>query len=511
MLQPTFLAGFTGHRSGFDEEMNRAALREALQNLANRAGAIAARLDLYASVAEGSDVLCVETARELAIPVHVILPLPEEEFARDFSSPAAWERSRVQIDRIKGNPSRDSIRVVDGNAARPDCYFNQGITMLSAIDVLVALWDGAPSRSPGGTAEMIAQARRMGLPVVVIDSTSGKVHADQAIEACFAPDATIAELSQIAASAGIPKEGTAGNPEVLQDSLDAIATEEASRFRPSLARTVVCHGIAALLGAVVAFDGHAASRPAWKWPLALLQFILVSAALWMSYRLRRKHTQQRWIRCRFACELVRSIRASVPLLDPLHLEIAVHRPEWRRFALSASLLVLEHRPRLDSIQLRDEYLVTRLSESHPDGQIRHYRKMSPSATRRWRIAGKVSIWAASLSPVFVFLSFLNKLNKYRPVDSAWNLEQRPSTWILVVFLPIALPLVAGAANSLRHSLDAGRRNERYPQMVARLLAIRTSLEGLTTEYTIRAAVAQSEEALMDELIEWQFAMRNSAR
>ena len=63
MLQPTFLAGFTGHRSGFDEGMIRAALRKALQDLASRAGANGARLDLYASVAEGSDVLCVETAR----------------------------------------------------------------------------------------------------------------------------------------------------------------------------------------------------------------------------------------------------------------------------------------------------------------------------------------------------------------------------------------------------------------------------------------------------------------
>jgi hypothetical protein len=48
-------------------------------------------------------------------------------------------------------------------------------------------------------------------------------------------------------------------------------------------------------------------------------------------------------------------------------------------------------------------------------------------------------------------------------------------------------------------------------MVASLLEIRASLEGLTTEYTIRVAVARSEELLMDELIEWQFAMRNSSR
>jgi hypothetical protein len=510
MLRPTFLAGFTGHRSGFDEELIGAALRRALHDLAAQAAATGAELNLYASAAEGADVLCVETARAIGISVHVVLPLPEVEFAQDFSSPPTWQRSLVQIERGK-IPGRESTRVVEGNATRPDCYFNEGVAMLTAIDVLIAVWDGAPGRGAGGTAEMIAQARRMELPVLVIDAESGRIESDPGIKARFAHDPMMVELNAIAAAAGLTSGGNAPNPEALQNSLDVIATGEASRFRPSVARTVVCHGIAALLGAILAYDGGDTARPGWKWPLAFVQLILVCAALWMSYRLRRKQTQQRWIRCRFACELVRSIRASVPLLDPLHLEIAAQRPEWRRFAVSAALLVLECRPRTDCIQIRNQYLATRLSESHADGQIRHYRKMSPVATLRWRVAGKVSIWAATLSPLFVFLSFLNKINKYRPPEIAWNLEQRPSTWAFAVFLPIALPLIAGAANSLRHSLDAGRRYERYPQMVARLQEIRSMMEGLTTEHTVRAAVTQSEELLMDELIEWQFAMTRSGR
>jgi hypothetical protein len=36
--------------------------------------------------------------------------------------------------------------------------------------VLIALWDGQPSRGKGGTAEIVAYARQRGIPVVWIDA-----------------------------------------------------------------------------------------------------------------------------------------------------------------------------------------------------------------------------------------------------------------------------------------------------------------------------------------------------
>jgi hypothetical protein len=106
---------------------------------------------------------------------------------------------------------------------------------------------------------------------------------------------------------------------------------------------------------------------------------------------------------------------------------------------------------------------------------------------------------------------LNKLSKIWHAPDGWELEYHFMTWLAVGFLPIALPLTAGVAASLHHALDAGRRKQRYPQMVRALRGIRSALEGLETESTIRSAVVRSEDILQDELREWRHAMSSSKR
>ena len=41
-------------------------------------------------------------------------------------------------------------------------------TMLDRAEQLLAVWDGQPARGYGGTADVVAHARRGGLPVVVV-------------------------------------------------------------------------------------------------------------------------------------------------------------------------------------------------------------------------------------------------------------------------------------------------------------------------------------------------------
>jgi hypothetical protein len=40
--------------------------------------------------------------------------------------------------------------------------------MVKRADLLIAVWDGQPARSWGGTADVVAKARQLGLPVTVI-------------------------------------------------------------------------------------------------------------------------------------------------------------------------------------------------------------------------------------------------------------------------------------------------------------------------------------------------------
>jgi hypothetical protein len=503
MLTPRFLIGFTGHRSGTDEKVIGPPLLKVLTELKARAVALGGQAELYSSVAEGADNLCVEIARKLEMPVHLLLPLEDAEFEKDFSTPEAWKRSLDQITTARQRPGRDSVHQVSGEPSRPECYFNQAMHMLEAVDVLVAVWDQQPARGMGGTKEVIDQALATGVPVVQIASDSGEISGAENLVNCFKADAITTELNELAAKTQAPCADGAKDADGLQKCLDQIALTESGRFRPSLVRIILLHGFAALLAAAVTYH---VEKEHWfyqhRWVFTATELCLVISALWMTIRLHQRHTQETWIRCRFACELVRGLRSSVPLIDPLHPSITRHDPKWKRFALSAGLLVLEHQHLDQALLLREHYLATRLGGDLPGNQILHYQTQQPAATFWWNFTGSVATWSARLAPVFVLLSLLNKL-------SGRHWHEDPLGWTIVAFLPIALPLLAGVASGIRQALDAGRRKDRYPAMVERLTEIKAAQPGLQTGSSIRRAITHSEEILLDELIEWQLAVKNT--
>jgi hypothetical protein len=88
-----------------------------------------------------------------------------------------------------------------------------------------------------------------------------------------------------------------------------------------------------------------------------------------------------------------------------------------------------------------------------------------------------------------------------------------SVWspVFITFLPILLPLLAGTAGSLKVVTDAGRRAERYKMQAERLHALSNWFPTLKTPSSIRRAVVLTEEILLDELIEWHAASKNTGK
>jgi hypothetical protein len=206
---------------------------------------------------------------------------------------------------------------------------------------------------------------------------------------------------------------------------------------------------------------------------------------------------------------------SVPILDPLHPSVRFHDPAWARFALSSGILISRDRTTTDSRALRDDYVAVRLSETHEEGQIRHFMKMSPVAESRWKTTGMIAKWSALLAPFFVLFSLINKLSHLEHAPAfltklkKLDLGDHFPSWVVVALLPIALPLLAGAASAIRLALDAGRRRQRYPETVALLVSFKARLEGLETQGSIRHTVGQVEDILLDELREWQLNATNN--
>ena len=71
--QPEFVLGFVGHRHLADEVGLRPAIRLCLERFAAEAVRRGGRLNVYCSISYGADLLFIECAHELGLPVHLLL------------------------------------------------------------------------------------------------------------------------------------------------------------------------------------------------------------------------------------------------------------------------------------------------------------------------------------------------------------------------------------------------------------------------------------------------------
>ncbi|MBW6530325.1 hypothetical protein KZ820_06210 [Sphingomonas sp. RRHST34] len=175
--------GITGHRPPLLDAAaaERAAprLREALVALAEAAARIHAAearyfadappsLRFVTPLAEGADQLAAELALAAGYRVEAVLPLPRDDYRRDFTDNASDNAFDALLDR-----AGCALELPALPAGRPASYALAGRAVLAHSDVLVALWDGAPGRGIGGTADLVARALRQGLPVIHVPLDGG--------------------------------------------------------------------------------------------------------------------------------------------------------------------------------------------------------------------------------------------------------------------------------------------------------------------------------------------------
>ena len=150
--------GVTGHRDLVADEVP--ALKEKVRDFFLQLKSEFPDLDLQliTPLAEGSDRLVTNIALEMGIKLVVPLPMPQADYERDFSSPAAVEafRSSLKDARVinlrllpeaQGQPMTESIRDRQ--------YAQLGIFISNHAQILLALWDGKPSNATGGTSSVV--------------------------------------------------------------------------------------------------------------------------------------------------------------------------------------------------------------------------------------------------------------------------------------------------------------------------------------------------------------------
>lgn len=156
--------GVTGHRAlPADDRLTeqvRLAIRRAVA-LAPVAGGRPCPVIVLSPLAEGADRLVAREAMDVAgATLEAFLPLPAEDYCTDFATEASRQEFRTLLARAA------NVTIAAKQGSRNAAYEAAGQAVIDRADILIALWNGEGAQGRGGTAEMVAYARRQGVPLL---------------------------------------------------------------------------------------------------------------------------------------------------------------------------------------------------------------------------------------------------------------------------------------------------------------------------------------------------------
>jgi hypothetical protein len=159
------VVGFTGHRRVKNEKALAEVLLKVIASLQQEADrALIGR----SSIASGADTLFAEACLASNMKWIALLPFPEGEFKKDFSE-ADWTRAKGLLDRA------ERVEISSEIAERPRGYLDCGLATVDGAELMVAVWDGKAPRGQGGTADIVAHARAVQKPLILISADGVKI------------------------------------------------------------------------------------------------------------------------------------------------------------------------------------------------------------------------------------------------------------------------------------------------------------------------------------------------
>ena len=109
---------------------------------------------LLCSLAAGADLLCADAAEELGIPVTAVLPMPADDYRRDFGE-ADLAKLNHHLERAEAVFIAPAAEAKPAEPTRDFRYRQAGIWIAEHSHALLALWDGQPDESGCGTAAAV--------------------------------------------------------------------------------------------------------------------------------------------------------------------------------------------------------------------------------------------------------------------------------------------------------------------------------------------------------------------
>jgi hypothetical protein len=110
-------------------------------------------------LADGADQIFARAVVNLGGALEVFVPA--ERYRDALPEPAHREYDELISRAI-------AVHRLDHVESTSESHMDASVQMLRSADLLLAVWDGLPARSFGGTADVVAHARDIGVPVTAI-------------------------------------------------------------------------------------------------------------------------------------------------------------------------------------------------------------------------------------------------------------------------------------------------------------------------------------------------------
>jgi len=481
-LPATLGIGFTGHRELSDEAMCRKLIFDFLEHRkASNPGLVYG----IASLAAGGDLLFAESCIRLALPLCVLLPLPVEEFRKDFDE-INWSRAEQVLSKAV------SVEVTGSNQSREECYYECGIETVHRSRLLLALWNGDSSHGLGGTEDVVSFAKRLGRPIVWLHSKTGAAQFfNEKTEKELLDDPDLDFLNCLPDANEPP---VTNKPEDFVRAWFRKVDESATRFAPQVRRLavipVVCTAAAAL------FTGAGSWAHTLGTWLAIGLVLGITAAI-LPFVLRLSDRQISWARARTAAEVCRSILAFWSTPTPYEAIGPEMVPELSGVLMSLNLLKMLDRERKETSleEFKNRYRQERVA-SQLEYFIDHATQSAADA-RRYRTTIWACIGLVGVMDVWLFVIPL-AIRSFGPGSL--------KPWLAIgASIAFQIATVAGALLVVN---DCDRRRRRYRELHEQLWKWDAQLEALRTWPSVLRVAGRIERVLLAELIEWQSLILN---
>lgn len=140
--------GVAGHRGYLNFDLVSKAIEKALRKVFVTYGETP--IVILSPLAEGADRHVVWPALEnYEVELTVPVPMETTNYLLDFKTNAPKAEFAGLLERTT------QVIQLPTAGRRKDCYQAAGYDILDHSDALIALWDGAPARGVGGTAQIV--------------------------------------------------------------------------------------------------------------------------------------------------------------------------------------------------------------------------------------------------------------------------------------------------------------------------------------------------------------------